>query len=60
MNDEQREMALHMALRVLVDDNPSAMRRKWANDLVAWLERGDMAAAERCGYTDTTDERRAA
>ena len=60
MNDEQREMALHMARRVLAEENPSAMRRKWANDLVAWMERGDMAAAARCGYTETTEERRAA
>jgi hypothetical protein len=50
MTPQQIADTLAMAKNVLAEDEPGAMRRRWANDVIAWLERGDMAAAARCGF----------
>jgi hypothetical protein len=50
MTAEQERMIVAMAHRVLAEDSPSTLRREWANDVLAWLDMGDMAAAMRCGF----------
>ena len=47
MSPQQIEDTLKMAHRVLGEDSPSHMRRAWARDVIAALERGDEAAAKR-------------
>lgn len=47
MNDEQKALTLTMAQNVLKEPAPAHFRVVWARDVIAALERGDEAAAER-------------
>lgn len=47
MNDEQKALTLTMAQNVLKEPAPAHFRVVWARDVIAALERGDVAAAKR-------------
>lgn len=51
-----RDETLAMAVRVLDDEGASHLRRQWAQDVQAWLLRGDMAAAARCWYAPAAQQ----
>lgn len=51
MTAEQEKMTRDIALRVLEEPGASLDRLAWAHDVLAWMDMGDEAAAERCGYT---------
>lgn len=49
MTEEQVQMTLDIAARVLADPNSNPDRLAWAHDVVAALDYGDIAAANRIG-----------
>ena len=60
MTADTEELTLAIARRVLADPTANADRVRWADDVVLWLEFGDMKAAQRCGYTTNQMEKKAA
>ena len=60
MTEEQVQMTLDIAARVLADSTSNPDRLAWAHDVVAALEHGDIAAARRIGLLVDTDAQRAA
>ena len=60
MTDEQVQMTLDIAYRVLADSTSSPDRLEWAHDAVSALDHGDMAAARRIGLLVDTDAQKAA
>ena len=43
-------MTRDIAQRVLEEPGASLDRLAWAHDVLAWIDMGDVKAAERCGY----------
>ena len=60
MTEEQVQMTLDIARRVLADLTASDDRLAWAHDAVSALEHGDISAARRIGLLVDTDAQRAA
>lgn len=60
MTEDQVQMMLDIAHRVLAESNPSDDRLTWAHDAVSALEHGDIAAARRIGLLPETDAQRLA
>ena len=59
MTEEQKRLVQVMARRVLSESAPSPSRKNWAADALACIEQGDMRAAARCGYVETTEQHKA-
>ena len=59
MTEEQVQMTLDIARRVLAEPGANEARKAWAEDAIKALEHGDIAAARRSGLFDVP-ERRAA
>ena len=49
MTEEQVQMTLDIASRVLADSTSNPDRVTWAHDVVSALDHGDIAAARRIG-----------
>jgi hypothetical protein len=60
MTDEQVQMTLDIAFRVLANGSESTDRKAWAEDAIKALEHGDIAAARRIGLFDAPERRAAA
>lgn len=61
MTADTEAMTLAIARRILADPTANADRKRWADDVVLWLEFGDMKAAARCWHSqEPTTERAAA
>ena len=56
MTDEQVEMTLDMARRVMQELNPAPDREAWAEDVMLALEFGCVEAARRIGILDNKGE----
>lgn len=53
-------MTLEIARRVLADPTAAWDRVRWAEDVVLWLEFGDIRAGKRCGYAINNKQQKAA
>ena len=60
MTEEQVQMTLDEARRVLAEVGADAHRIAWADDAIKALEHGDIAAARRVGLFDAPERRAAA
>ena len=59
MTEEQAEMMMDMARRVMQENNPSQARQDWADDVMLALGFGDIKAARRIGILDNNGEKNA-
>lgn len=57
MTEEQIQMTMDIANRILADSTASEDRKAWASDAIAALDFGDLAAARRLGILDAAKER---
>ena len=60
MTADTESMTLEIARRILADPAASADRVCWADDVVRWLEFGDIKAGRRCGYEAIQEQQKAA
>ena len=60
MTADTEAMTLEIARRVLADPTANSDRMKWADDVVRWLEFGDIKAGRRCGYEPIQEQQKAA
>lgn len=50
MTADTDEMAMDIARRVLAEPSSSPDRIKWADDVILWIDFGDISAGKRCGF----------
>lgn len=60
MTEDQVQMTLDIARRVLAEPDASADRKAWADDAIKALEHGDISAARRIGMLVADENQRAA